>query len=319
MDDMKTKVYRAATTGEISDDRISLGNNYAHLDGDGNLSAIALQIEQPQQASASDITNSRLLLEDPYAHLDEDVPNGYSALANSTIKIEKKKQRYSIDEIEYKAINLQKLMWKYRQKIWPNIKITNPISILDPLVAFRLMHYDIDTEQNLGEFIIDGKRIEVAGMIDIMAKKVRISRQPKPNIQRFTAAHELGHAMMHNEKGLHRDKPVDGISKSRDYKEFEADKFATFFLMPSKLVRETFRRHFLTEMFTLSEATAIALGFDSCDEALRKCNNLHALSRLLAGAERFNGRHFNSLATQFGVSIEAMAIRFEELNLLSIG
>lgn len=317
-DDMMKKEYRDATTSEISNDRISKGNNYAHVDGDGNLSALALQSEQPQLASASEIANSRLLLQDPYAHLDEDAPNGYSALSSLIVKIEKKKERYAIDEIEHKAVNLQKLMWKNRQKIWPNIKVTNPISILDPLVAFRLIQYDIDTEQNLGEFIIDGKRIEVAGMIDITAKKVRISRQPKPNIQRFTAAHELGHAMMHIEKGLHRDKPVDGITKSRDYKEFEADKFATFFLMPSKLVRETFRRYFLTEMFTLSEATAIALGFDSCDEALKKCNNLRTLSKFIAGATRFNGRHFDSLAIQFGVSNEAMAIRLEELNLLSI-
>ena len=318
MDNIKTKVYRAATTGEISDDRISRGNNYAHLDGDGNLSAIALQIEQPQHASQSDITHSRLLLEDPYAYLDEDVPSGFSALANSIIKIEKKKQRYSINEIEQRAINLQKLMWKNRQKIWPNIKITNPISILDPLVALNLMGYDCDTEQNLGEFIIDGKLIEVAGVIDNNSKKVRISRHFRPDVQRFTSAHEAGHAILHTENGLHRDKPLDGTIKSRDPKEFEANKFAVFFLMPSKLVREIFRRHFLTEAFTLNEATAIALGFHSYDEAMKKCNNLHALLRLLAGTECFNGRHFNSLAIQFGVSIEAMAIRLEELNLVSI-
>ena len=61
MDDMKKKEYRDATTSEISNDRISKANNYAHVDGDGNLSAIALKSEQSQQASASDITNSRLL------------------------------------------------------------------------------------------------------------------------------------------------------------------------------------------------------------------------------------------------------------------
>lgn len=95
------------------------------------------------------------LLEDPYAHLDEDAPNGYSALPNSIVKIEKKKEHYSINEIEQRAINLQKLMWKNRQKIWPNIASPKPISILDPIVAFSLIEYDCDTEQNLGEFIVD--------------------------------------------------------------------------------------------------------------------------------------------------------------------
>lgn len=315
---MKKKEYRDATTSEIYNDRISKGNNYAHVDGDGNLSAIALQSEQPQQAFASEITNSRFLLQDPYAHLDEDAPNGYSALSSLIVKVENKKERYTIDEIEQKAINLQRLMWKNRHKIWPNIKTTNPISILDPLVAFKLLGYDCDLEQNLGEFIIDGKLIEAAGVIDSNSKKVRISRRFRPDIQHFTAAHELGHAILHMGNGLHRDMPLDGTIKSRDPKEVEANKFAAFFLMPGKLVRETFRRHFLTEAFTLYEATAVALGFHSYDEAMKKCNNLHALSRQLAGASRFNGRHFNSLAIQFNVSVEAMAIRLEELGLVSL-
>jgi Zn-dependent peptidase ImmA (M78 family) len=318
MDDIKTKKYRDATSGEISKDRVLLGNNYAHLDGDGNLRAITLQSEQPQQASASEITNSRLLLEDPYAHLDEDAPNGYSALPNSIVKIEKKKEHYSINEIEQRAINLQKLMWKNRQKIWPNIASPKAISILDPIVAFSLIGYDCDTEQNLGEFIVDGKFIEAAGIIDITAKKARISRQFKPNIQRFTAAHELGHAMLHTGTGLHRDKALEGITKSRDHKEFEANKFAIFFLMPSKLVRPTFKSHFLTEEFAINEATAFALGFNNSIELKRKYKTHRDLSRMLAAATQFNGRHFNSLATQFNVSIETMAIRLEELNLVSI-
>ena len=37
---------------------------------------------------------------------------------------------------------------------------------------------------------------------------------------------------------------------------------------------------------------------------------------VLAAAECFDGTHFHSLAKQFGVSVEAMAIRLEELKLL---
>lgn len=316
---MKTKKYHDATAGEISKDRVLLGNNYAHLDGNGEYSASICRSTPLSLATEAEITNSRLLLQDPYAHLDEDELSGFGALSNSLfLQIERKKASYTIGEIEQKAINLQKIMWKNRHNIWPNIASQKPISILDPVVAFGLVGFDCDTEHNLGEFTIDGKLIEVAGLIDITSKKARISNQFKPNIQRFTAAHELGHAMMHSVSGLHRDKPLDGITKSREYKEFEADKFATFFLMPTKLLRLTFKRHFLTEEFTLNEATALALGFHNNFELKKKCNTLRALSRMIAGATRFNGRHFDSLASQFGVSIEAMAIRLEELNLLSI-
>ena len=319
MVNMITKKYHDATTDEISNDRISLGNNYAHLDGDGGYSALSSRSAPLGFATEAEITNSRLLLQDPYAHLDEDEISGFGALSHPAfLQIEKKKGRYSIDEIEQQARNLQKIMWKNRHKIWPNIASPKPISILDPIVAFGLIGFDCDTEQNLGEFTIDGKLIEVAGLIDITSRKARISSQFKPNIQRFTAAHELGHAMMHIVTGLHRDKPLDGITKSREYKEFEADKFATFFLMPTKLLRLTFKRHFLTEEFAINEATALALGSDNYLELKKKCNTLRALSRMIAGATRFNGRHFDSLATQFGVSIEAMAIRLEELDLLSI-
>ena len=317
---MKTKEYHDATAGEISNDRILLGNNYAHLDGNDEYSAFVCRSAPLSLATEAEITNSRLLLKDPYAHLDEDEISGFAALSITPfMQIEKKKGRYTNDEIEQQARNLQKIMWKNRHKIWPNMASPKPISILDPIVAFNLIGFDCDTEQNLGEFTIDGKLIEVAGLIDITSKKVRISSQFKPNIQRFTAAHELGHAIMHTVTGLHRDRPLDGITKSREYKEFEADKFATFFLMPTKLLRLTFKHHYLTEEFTINEATALALGFYNHIELKKKCNTLRAFSRTIAGATRFNGRYFDSLATQFGVSIEAMAIRLEELNLLSVG
>jgi len=49
----------------------------------------------------------------------------------------------------------------------------------------------------------------------------------------------------------------------------------------------------------------------------KKCRTLRDLAMLLAGTQQYNGRFFDSLAKQFGVSIAAMAIRIEELNLAS--
>ena len=46
--------------------------------------------------------------------------------------------------------------------------------------------------------------------------------------------------------------------------------------------------------------------------------SLRDISRILAKTESFNGQYFRSLADQFYVSVEAMAIRLEELSLLEV-
>ena len=150
------------------------------------------------------------------------------------------------------------------------------------------------------------------------SKQVHISRQFTRDICSFTAAHELGHAMLHEAVALHRDRPLNGASISRDAIEFEADKFATFFLMPQKLVQDTFKRFFLTEKFSLDETTAFAIGLGDFQAVKNKFKTLRQLSKLLASTEHYNGTRFISLANQFRVSTEAMAIRLEELELLEI-
>jgi len=118
--------------------------------------------------------------------------------------------------------------------------------------------------------------------------------------------------------GVHRDRPMDGLKRSRDQVELEADKFATYFLMPEKLVRNRFSGLFGAEEFNLNEETAFALSYTSLQEFRTKYRTHRDLARLLASTECYNRHHFVSLATQFRVSIGAMAIRIEELGLLPV-
>lgn len=278
------------------------------------------------KSSSDKIAKSRRLLQDPYAYLDEF--DGFSALSNdSKIEIdslihvfrkEAEKSPHSYTEIEQKARNLHKRMWQNRSQIWSKTVPSNPIDMLDPVVALEFCGYQCDLVETLGQFQSDGKLIEVAGIIDKPSAKVRISRQFSQNICNFTAAHELGHALLHQTSGLHRDRPLDGTIISRDVIELEADKFATFFLMPRKLVKTTFEKLFITDKFSLNEETAFALGLGGFMELNEKVKNLRQLSRILAGVEYYNGRHFSSLANQFRVSIETMSIRLEELELLAL-
>ncbi len=88
--------------------------------------------------------------------------------------------------------------------------------------------------------------------------------------------------------------------------------------MPEKQVRLAFRDMFLTDCFELSEDTAFALNAGSLDSLRDRCRTLRDLSRMLASTTQYNGVHFNPMARQFGVSVEAMAIRLEELELLQL-
>lgn len=304
----------------ITQSRRLLRNPYAYLDDSGGYSALPY-IAKP---SSDEIARSRRLMQDPYAHLDES--GGFSALLNSShmqadscSPVEQEiieRNRHSHIEIEQQVKNLHKRMWQNRNKIWFNAMPSNPIDMLDPVIALKFVGFDCDLVETLGQFNNRGKLTEVAGTIDKSLSKVRISRQFQQNIRNFTAAHELGHALLHQTDGLHRDRPLNGETISRDPVESEADKFATFFLIPRKLVKTTFEKFFLTDKFSIEEATAHALCQGDFVTLKNKCKTLRSLSKMLASAEQYNGLHFTSLAKQFRVSTEAMAIRLEELELV---
>ena len=313
--------------------RLLLQNRYAYLDDVGVLSASPIRKKNIVSVDEK-ITASRLLLLNPFAYLDDE--GGFSAMqtsstvlggtpqtispemagAYSSLAQNRLRKRRSSNETEQKAIRLQRQMWRDRAKIWP-YPPSNPIDILDPAVALELIGYDYALVETLGQYYHDGKQVEVAGVIDNSANSVHISRKFLPNIRNFTAAHELGHALLHEASGLHRDRPIDGSTVSRDGIEYEADKFASYFLMPSKHIKMRFQQAFVTNNFFLDDDTSFALTRGTAINLAKDCKCRRHLSRLLASAESYNGVRFVSLANQFRVSIETMAIRLEELELVN--
>lgn len=262
------------------------------------------------------IAASRRKYENPWAHVED--LDGFGGFRTPLGATWQKKKVYTVAEIEERATMIQVDIWQNRKELWQGISPSNPIDILDPSFALNLIGYDCEVEETLGQFYSDRKMIEVAGIIDGPSRQVRVSRQFPHNVRSFTLAHELGHAVLHEPGIMHRDRALNGETLSRDPFEFEADKFATFFLMPRKLICSTFKRFFLTDKFSLDEATASALGTSAREVQVDGSVTLRKLSRMLASAEQYNGRHFVSLANQFKVSPGAMAIRLEELELVSI-
>lgn len=316
----------------ISEHRFLLQNPYAYLE---HLEAFQTKLDSDKQsqASAADIFSSREQLQTPYAYLDG--AGNFSALPspNSDIVIKSTMQkgavgrkspsnrkpiRYSDIAIEAKVKEIHEWLWRDKDSIWLGGVPTDPVDLLDAPVALGLIGYEYQLADGLGQYRGAGGMLEVAGMIDQSSMLVKISCQFPRDVRAFTAAHELGHAMLHGTAGgVHRDRPLNGAFLSREISEIEADKFATFFLMPAKLVRSRFAQIFMTNEFSLDEGTSFAIAGIAGSELQRKCKTRRDLSRLLASTERYNGRAFPSLAAQFRVSVETMAIRIEELALMS--
>lgn len=283
----------------ISKDRELLQNPWAHVQGDGRLDAIVPTLRRPSEANLSASTDS---------------------IRGFPIRIRSRDDQfvYKKAEIEQIAKRMQISIWRQRGKLWPQGEPEDYVDLLDPAVALKLIGYDYLLQGSLGQFNVSGKQIDVAGLIDTRSQKVQISSLYPPSVRQFTCAHELGHAILHPASGLHRDRPLDGaaVAGARNAVETEADQFAAYFLMPKNLVEERFKAQFLTSHFTPTPERAYALAMGS--SFTTKCKNLRDLSRILAAAEYFNDKNVNSLADQFHVSPEAMAIRLEDLKLVGM-
>lgn len=265
-------------------------------------------------ATLAAISKDRLRLQNQYAHVDGD--GSYQAYACAPMTTAKK-NFYRDAEVLAKVQEVHKWVWANRQIIWHDSVPVDPVDMLDPDVGVRSVGFDFDYVSTLGRYRTQGQDIEVAGIVDLDNKTVQISTAFSPEVRRFTAAHELAHALLHDGLGLHRDRPLNGEKLSRASREWEADKFAAFYLMPSKLLTERFRRLFLTTNFVADEAAAFALASCSLREFEELFPSRRDIARALARAETYNGKGFKSLASQFGVSIETMAIRLEELKLIA--
>lgn len=298
--------YSKATSEQITDRRRLLQNPVAFLNDAGDFDGVV----QNKRVDG----NQELL--HPYAFIDDAEENSSQHHKRSG----KESKRYAW--IERKAHELHINIWKRRHQLLPEGVPADPVQLLDPSIAIQCIGYEYDLAEDLGEFLDHGSNSKIAGIIDRSAKRISISRSLPYKTLRFTAAHEIGHALLHRETLMHRDRPIDGSAKMRvprETIEIEADKFATYFLMPAKLIRERFESIFgVRGKFSLTDDTAFALDPAGADDLIYQCKSLRDLTRILANTGRYNGRQVNSLAVQFGVSGEAMAIRIEELGLAEV-
>lgn len=217
-------------------------------------------------------------------------------------------------EIDKIVKELQNWLWGENQKNNLNI-----LEVINPEFALRKVGYNIFNKPSLGIFDDMDGRYETAGIINQKEKIVLISDKFQREIKTFTLAHELGHAILHRSHiVLHRDRGLAfGLEKNkRTDIEWQADKFAAYFLMPEKEVRKKFKEKYETNELVLDENSAFFLNGKGLEEFKKQMPDLIDFARFISKNTYFNGMSFNSLAEEFGVSREAMAIRIIELSLL---
>lgn len=281
--------------------RFLMGNPTAHIEQ-------LVDMGSERLATPEEVSAGRFLLQNPYAYLDED--GALKALETSP----RAHNQHDLKAIARAVRNTHIQLWKSRNKLWQGNPPQSPVDLLNPLKAAELFGFTASEHDSLGFYVDRFEKVGVAGILDRGKREIRISRDFAIPERRFTAAHEIGHLVLHpNISILHRDRAVTGSKIVRDRVEFEADKFAVYFLLPAKLIRAEFEERFLTQRFELNADTEFALGKRNLKNLKR---SKRTLCRDLAQSIQFNGKFFISLAERFGVTVETMAIRLEELRIV---
>ena len=219
-------------------------------------------------------------------------------------------------EIEQAAYDLQKKIYRHVQK--ERALGTPPLSSLfEPEIAAELLGYQYEELESLGSDVNGVHAVETAGLIDRANRKVRVSLKFKYETRRFTAAHEIGHIVLHDGLRMHRDRPLSGgPSGNRSKVEEEADYFAAVFLAAENVVKDEFEKRFGKTPVILNETSAYWLRGDKMHELLRAESSSLDFFVALAGAHSYGGHAFReSMAEAFGMSNHAMALRIRELDL----
>lgn len=225
----------------------------------------------------------------------------------------------NIEYIEKTANDLLIDLWKDREEIWPN-KNHSPYDVLDPKLASEKLGITFEEHQFLDDtFTQKGIRYKVAGLLDRQSNKIAISQDFSYEERRFTAAHELGHWILHKDRIIHRDRPVSNFDKNikKPVIEKEADYFAACFLMPRKLLIDQIEKNFSMNIpIHINENIAYWLNPNDPESLIRPDKKSLDREIAIAKCNNFNSILIEPLTKLFKVSTIAMALRIKELKLI---
>lgn len=217
-------------------------------------------------------------------------------------------------EIENEARRAQFEIWSQRKLLW-NTEPCVP-AMFEPRVVAEFHGLEYEPRDSIGA--LDSRTSEAAGILNRRRGIISISTKFSYEVQRFTAAHELGHYFLHPRIGYeveHRDRPIYGMAGGRPQHEADADYFAACLLVPRKALIVEFEKRFGTRKpLPFTTTTAFHVGLAMKDFDTRRDRLMFA--KALAGTQSFDRHRFLSLADFFKVSVSALAIRLWECGLV---
>lgn len=221
---------------------------------------------------------------------------------------------WTFEKIEFEARKLLAEIEKNASQLWPNTPPSRQ-HMCNPEAACRLLNLRYLPDSHLGMY----GGTATAGMLDRENRAVLLSYNQSFESLQFTAAHEIGHWLLHTDQAMFRDRALSAPGvPGRPLVEREADYFSACFLAPPKLVRLAFNARFpIREPITNTGAVCFNLRARDAQYLETLPAGSYEFALAIARAEFFNGQHFESLSKSFNVSPATMAIRLRELELVN--
>ncbi|MDE0451285.1 MAG: ImmA/IrrE family metallo-endopeptidase [Gammaproteobacteria bacterium] len=223
----------------------------------------------------------------------------------------------TITAVSTAASEIHRLIWNSRDAVWPLGAPQDPVDMLDPRVAVELLGYTYVSVPEIFDWP-PNTQSAIAGIVDPGRKRITVSQRFGFASARFTGAHELGHIVLDSPKIAFRERSIRAPREHiRDPVERRADRFAASFLMPENLVKQRAAEAFGTLPIEVNDAMAFLLDSNEPERLLRANPDSRERAFALARCSRdILGNHIISLHKQFKVSVEAMAYRLDELELI---
>ncbi len=195
---------------------------------------------------------------------------------------------------------------------------------IDLQLLIRLLGWRYEELEELGAVRIENPWAErnalVDGMSNPLTRTISVAKRQERTQLRFTVAHEVGHAIYDSDIVRLRERAGRGPQdKSR---ERNADRFATELLMPAQPVSEAMSKRFggaidgTIPRDDLAHFISSGVHRTIPPTVLARMPQVRRAA-LFATADNFSGPHFKPLVERFDVSVETMAIRLLELELVA--
>lgn len=216
-------------------------------------------------------------------------------------------------QIEDIAVEERTQVLKPMQRRRPR-EVSDAIAALHPRYAIEQRGFRYYESDHLDwESDMRGRPLPATiGLVDRRERLVAVSTRIPIPVRRFTAGHELGHIIMHDDlETMHRDRQLGG--GRRDRKERQADALAAAYVMPPQWLAKHVERIFGSAPVQLNDDLIFHLTNGQADAG--ECLDGDELARAVARYSPRWSAHA-SLVERFQVSTGAMAIRLVELRLI---